>query len=102
MTWPSAAPPLNKSFSIGLESEHLELQAPKWTRYPRYGFVCAVLSDLWDLSEKQDQGIARFPTEERHQKSEQTQTSFSLPVSLLMDLSWDGLDVGLDGRLPNS
>lgn len=26
VTWPSAAPSLNKSFSIGLESKHLELQ----------------------------------------------------------------------------
>ena len=69
------------------------------------GMASSVLyyqSDLQDLPEKQDWGVSRLSTEEGHQKSEQTQTSCSLPMLLLMGLSWDGLDVALDGRLPNS
>lgn len=65
--------------------------------------ICAVLLDLWDLQGKQDRGASRLFTEKGHQNSEQTPShSCSLSVLLLMGLSWGGLDVGLDGRHPNS
>lgn len=50
VTWPSAATPSNGGFSVSVESEHLDLQNLR--EYPRYGIICAVLSDQWDLPEK--------------------------------------------------
>lgn len=106
VTWPVLHHLQMKALPLMLNQNNLNLKswgnAPNWIWYPRHGIICAVLSDQWDLPEKQEQGLGRLPTKGWHQKSEQTQTSFSLPMLFLTDLSWDGLDVGLDGRLPNS